>query len=197
MPDLPTTRAEALSLGLTRYFTGKPCKHGHIAERHAGKGNCVECVRERLRQWIADNPEKVREKYRKWAKANPERVREGERRWVKANPEKKREGDRRWRAENAAKERERKRKWSAANRDKHNAVQATRRARKSNATPPWVNMAAIKSIYAKCARVSAETGIEHHVDHIVPLKGRNVCGLHVETNLQVLTASENISKGNR
>lgn len=182
MSDLPTTRAEALSLGLPYYFTGQPCKHGHIAKRRVKNGDCVECAREAMR---------------KYREAHPEKVREGDRRWRAENADKERERCRKWKAANREKAREQSRQWAEANRDKRNAVDAARNARKLNATPLWADLAAIKSIYAKCAQVNAETGIKHHVDHIVPLKGRNVCGLHVETNLQILTASENIKKGNR
>lgn len=64
-------------------------------------------------------------------------------------------------------------------------------------TPPWADQKAIEAIYADCRRVSAETGELHHVDHELPLRGRLVSGLHVETNLRVLPAGENMRKTNR
>lgn len=72
-------------------------------------------------------------------------------------------------------------------------------AERRNATPPWLtkdHKAAIVAVYAEAQRISAETGIAHHVDHVVPLGGKTVCGLHVPWNLQVLPAAENIKKGN-
>lgn len=72
-----------------------------------------------------------------------------------------------------------------------------RRAAKLNATPAWADLKAIHKIYLRCAQISMETGVQHHVDHIVPLAGRNVCGLHVEYNLQVIPAMQNFKKSNK
>lgn len=67
---------------------------------------------------------------------------------------------------------------------------ALRRARKLQQTPPWANIEALKLIYKNCPP-------GFHVDHIVPLAGKDVCGLHVEYNLQYLPALENLQKGNK
>jgi len=75
-------------------------------------------------------------------------------------------------------------------------ARARYRARKLRATPIWVNWEEIKHIYWLCNFISEITGVLHHVDHIHPLQGENICGLHVHTNLQILTAEENLSKGN-
>ncbi len=79
-----------------------------------------------------------------------------------------------------------------------NAARAMRRvAMKLSATPPWANKAAIDSIYVEARKVSEETGVEHQVDHVVPLQHPLVCGLHVEKNLRIIPRSINQSKGNR
>ena len=71
-----------------------------------------------------------------------------------------------------------------------NALQAKRRAMKLRATPKFANLKKIKEIYKNCPK-------GYTVDHIIPLQGNNVCGLHVEWNLQYLTRSENSSKSNK
>jgi hypothetical protein len=63
-----------------------------------------------------------------------------------------------------------------------------------NATPAWRDRDKIREIYKEAKRLTAETGIEHHVDHYYPVQGRLCCGLHVHQNLRVITASENCSK---
>ncbi len=73
----------------------------------------------------------------------------------------------------------------------HRANKAKRRAAKKNATPSWANFGKIVEIYKQAA------GEGKHVDHIVPLQHPKVCGLHVEANLQLLTKTENLRKGNK
>ena len=74
---------------------------------------------------------------------------------------------------------------------------SARRAGLARATPKWADRAAIKVVYDQCAETTQRTGIRHEVDHIVPLKGKRVCGLHVHWNLRVITRAENGAKSNR
>jgi hypothetical protein len=72
-----------------------------------------------------------------------------------------------------------------------------RRAALLMATPRWANMELIKQVYEEADKLTRCTGAPHHVDHIVPLMGKTVCGLHVHYNLRVITATENIRKKNK
>lgn len=62
---------------------------------------------------------------------------------------------------------------------------------------PWADPKAIRALHHEARRLAAETGMPHHVDHVIPLQGDFVSGLHVETNMQILTGSENSRKCNR
>ena len=62
------------------------------------------------------------------------------------------------------------------------------------ATPVWVDLDAIEEFYRAAMQLTLDTGVEHEVDHIVPLNGKKVCGLHVAYNLQVITRKANRQK---
>lgn len=87
--------------------------------------------------------------------------------------------------------------WKKMNRDRVNTSTAKRYASKRNATPVWCDPLDLVDFYTISLAFKLYTGSEYHVDHIVPLNSDVVCGLHCEANLQILPASENISKGNR
>lgn len=105
-----------------------------------------------------------------------------------------------WRDKNPARNREMKASWRRRNLEVKSAASARRRASKIKATPDWLtedDLNEIKYMYSLARDAKTLTGEDYHVDHIVPLKGKSVCGLHVPWNLQVLPAYINLSKGNR
>jgi len=81
--------------------------------------------------------------------------------------------------------------------DRVNNSAAKCRANRIKATPAWENLTSMGLMYSIAVRVSNETGIGHHVDHIIPLNNKLVCGLRVGSNPQLLTAANNINKGNK
>lgn len=153
----------------------------------------------------------LREYNRQRRKANPEKARDAARRYWARNVEKERERGRRYYAENREKEATRHREY-AARRAEHltrykaeyrernaplfAAHAAHRRAALAARTPLWADLVAIAAFYEQAARVSKCLGVPHHVDHIVPLKGRRVSGLHVALNLRVVPAVVNLRKRN-
>ncbi len=181
---LPKTRAEAIAHGLTQYYTGKPCERGHIAERRIDTG-CMECSRIRWAEYFKTNRQKEQKRQAKAFAANPEKFREKWAKSRKANPET-------MRGIGA--------KWAKANPEARRMSTALRHAWKLQATPSWFtkeHKAQIADIYEQAVLAEQLTGVKHHVDHIEPLQGEDRCGLHVPWNLQILEATENLSKGNR
>jgi 5-methylcytosine-specific restriction endonuclease McrA len=86
--------------------------------------------------------------------------------------------------------------WRRENSGAVNAASAKRRVAKASQTPSWANDQLIAAYYKEAKRLEELTGIKFHVDHIIPLQGELVSGLHVETNLQLLPAHENHRKSN-
>lgn len=97
-------------------------------------------------------------------------------------------------------EKEYRRNHYSKNKDIYLFNSAMRDKRIRQATPCWLNLAdlsEIREIYNRCREISETSGVVHHVDHIVPISGKDVCGLHVPWNLQILTSTENLRKSNK
>lgn len=242
------TRKQAIERGEKRYFTGKPCKNGHLSERQVNGNGCIKCMRERSKEYWERNPEKLKRKLKCWKDRNKEKVSEynkkAHKNWYsnpdnkkkkaeygrarrKSAPDYERKRQKRWRDENleAAKEGERQRylrnrdsrlestrRWRQANVEYRREYERLyrlenpekimrhvyiRRLNRMQASPDWADHLLIRSIYKRAQEKTKTTGIAHHVDHIYPLQGGNVCGLHVPGNLRIVTAEENLSKGNK
>jgi len=135
-----------------------------------------------------------------WAKANPGRRRDIVNAYSARHRETENERLRGHRHRTREQSRAKTRAWRRANPDKHAAKEARRRAVKLKATPAWLSADdfwLIGEVYALSALRTAVTGVEHHVDHIIPLQGRIARGLHVPWNLQVLVGADNVAKSNR
>ena len=136
------------------------------------------------------NIEKIKLYNKEFYKAHVEKMYAKNKAYREANREKVYAYNKKYKENNPEKIKDWQKKYRENNRGVFRAIQAKRRAINLQATPAWVNLEAIKEIYVQCPK-------GYHVDHIVPLQGKNVCGFHVENNLQYLKADENIRKGNR
>lgn len=101
-----------------------------------------------------------------------------------------------WRDNNLDRARAACKKWRSRHKEYDVAKTAKRKALKLSATPAWADKDKIKTEYALAKWCTNVMGMSYHVDHIVPLKGKTVCGLHVEANLRVIPAVDNINKSN-
>ena len=154
-----------------------------------------------VRKWQQANPDKVRARNVAEYHSAPDKHRARVKAWTRANPEKVLSRAREWREKNPEKAKmfrdESVRRWNAKYPDRRAAYVRGYQAAKLNATPAWAKLGAIMLIYEAAARATRDGGVPHVVDHIVPLKSKLVCGLHVEHNLQVITGTANSAKGNR
>lgn len=150
---------------------------------------CKPCNSKRAAKWNKENPERACINSMKWSKSNPAVVKKNRTQWLAANKDYCRVAYK-----------ENKKRWINENRDKVRAKDAKRHAAVLQRTPKWLtteHFKEIKQFYtlAKELQWLSEEPLE--VDHIVPLQGKIVSGLHVPWNLQVLPKSLNNKKGNR
>lgn len=184
------------------------CKKCGTSDRKRD-GACRMCAAAVTKKWYAN---KGLAYHQKWRQKNAEKVLEINAKYRTAHPDRHAAAFKSWRERNPDKQRERFVKFATANpekirqyqqvrqRDKSHLVNAKtnrRRATKLKATPVWANDFFIKEAYALAKLRTEMFGFKWHVDHIVPLRSKVVCGLHVEHNLQVIPALHNLTKSNR
>jgi hypothetical protein len=188
--NLPKTRAEAKAQGAAYYFTGEPCKHGHVAPRKT-KGACVECLKAEWQQAAETRAEYFREYNRR------DEVKDSKHEWYRANRD---QVIRSAATRPAAQLQAYRNAWKAANKTQVLADNKVRRRKHRDATPPWLTRrqkSEIRQLYQIAITMTQTTGEQYVVDHIVPLRGETVCGLHVPWNLRVITQEENLKKSNK
>lgn len=193
---------------LTEFNRHKRMKDGRSSQ-------CRDCTKAAGKRYREENSEKIakgkakcyqanKEHYNKksleWARANSERRREIVNKSYQNNRQAKLEYSKKYREENTELCAQRIKDWEGRNPDRVRAKYSRRRAAKLNAEPPWLteeHQEQIVQVYALAKECETLTGDKYHVDHIVPLQGKNVCGLHVPWNLQVLPADVNLRKSNK
>ena len=135
---------------------------------------------------------------KEWYERNKELTKERARAWVIANPEKRYAIHRKNREKDLENHNARNREWNANNKPLKAALQAKRKSAILQRTPVWDKDAhLIVAKYQLANMLTRETGKPHHVDHIIPLQGKNVSGLHVFSNLRVIPGEDNVKKSNK
>ena len=149
---------------------------------------------------MARDLENAKRLKKEWYERNKELTKKRARARDLANPEQAAARKAKWRKENLQQHNAINREWFANNKDKRAAYQGKRKAAQLQRTPKWLTESDLRMIEAKyslAAMLTRETGVPHHVDHIIPLQGKKVSGLHVFSNLRVIPGEENVKKSNR
>lgn len=159
-----------------------------------------EKIRARVDEWRKNNPDKVKNRYKnKRQELRDKDSARGKAHYIK-NKERVLATVAKYRNNNKEIVRQRDKDYAKRNPHKLRAIKSRRKKKVIKATPKWLTkdqLLQIEFFYKEAIRLEQETGIPHQVDHIIPIQGKEVCGLHVPWNLQVLTQKENRQKSNK
>lgn len=214
-------RKEAISLGLEFYFTGKACKNGVVTARKTSNSccQCDKCIvqhNQKYKTYRKNNSEKVKQYFKQRYENNPEHVKEIKKKsqskpevrqkltkgafiWKRKNPDKVKESNKKHYENNKKSVLERNRLWKESNPNKVRSYLAKRKLLKSNASCLQSELTEFvyEEVYSLCKLRESLTGFKWNIDHMIPLNGRNVSGLHVWNNFQCIPATINTSKQNK
>ena len=145
-----------------------------------------------------ENKEEIRKKQKEYYDRTIDERRAASKRWADQHREHKRQKDREYYEKNKEKIKEYVSNFYKEHRELRNFFNSKYRACVKSSIPSWANLEAIKAIYEQCEEMNKNNdGVQYVVDHIIPLRGKNVCGLHVENNLQIIEMHENCRKSNK
>ena len=199
------TRQEAKALGLPTCYGSACSKHPELEGLRRVSGACVECARLALRQSRKSNPERTKAQHKKdydKARKNPvlvQQKRDKDKVYRTVNKELFRAGIAEWSRRNTEKVKLYAQRTKQNNKGRVNSDTARRRYAKLKRTPVWLTADdhwMIQQAYELAALRTKMLGFSWHVDHIIPLQGEQVSGLHVPTNLQVIPWLDNVIKAN-
>ena len=175
----------------TKCGVEKPLIEFYVRDNGKHRNDCILCNRERKRQRRSENPERAKEADRLRYERDREKILKSRAEYYQRNRQTVDASRASWRARNIERARTYTSAWAKRNRAKTQAILYKYRSTKLQAVPLWFEKEAVEEVYKK----AAEMGF--HVDHVVPLQGKTVCGLHCWANLQVLAPEINIAKSNR
>jgi hypothetical protein len=175
----------------------KPLSGFYVRKDGRYRIDCKDCCAARSSAYVAENKEQVSEYKKRWRAENLTRLKEAKRARYRKNAADAKQKVAAYRIKHPERVKSYKAKWKQSNRHKTREYRFVRGQAQRQATPAWADREAMVAIYRTAREVTKITGAEHHVDHIVPVRSRVVCGLHCEQNMQILDAKANISKNNR